>query len=199
MHQECECRNCHKLENEVAQLIREVRILREQTVVDPLTCVLNVRGFEKEFDAMLDQNQRFGLGFCLALGDIDHFKRINDTYGHLVGDKVLRKVGKVLDSERRATDRVGRIGGEEFAILLPGTDLQGALTLVERLKKRIQNGVSAFISKHSPAVRCTASFGVAQYEVGQTRDELFAVADHALYQAKNDGRNKVVVAMGKAA
>lgn len=173
-----------------------VRDETERARTDPLTTLPNRRAFDEAFGRMLAETDRFGGASALVLVDIDHFKRINDTYGHAVGDEVLKVVGAALASERRTTDFVARLGGEEFALLLPQTDQHGALEVAERVRIRIQ-GLRALTT--AGEVTVTASFGVALYAARSgSGAALFDRADAALYAAKHGGRNRVEVAPGQA-
>ena len=123
--------------------------------------------------------------------DLDHFKDVNDSHGHIVGDGVLRQLGDILRDEARSVDLAARSGGEEFVILLPDTDLEGAVVFAERLRKRVEE--HDFAETGDP-LRITVSVGVASASIegGLTEPEsLIAKADEALYRAKNDGRNRV--------
>jgi diguanylate cyclase (GGDEF)-like protein len=123
--------------------------------------------------------------------DIDHFKDINDTHGHLVGDEALREIARVLQGAVRTVDLVGRYGGEEFVIVLPETTAEGAIAFAERLRDRVSQHV--FASERLPSLRLTISIGVASYPTSpvESVEDLFARADEALYRAKAAGRNAV--------
>jgi diguanylate cyclase (GGDEF)-like protein len=126
--------------------------------------------------------------------DIDDFKQVNDTYGHLQGDEVLRMVGKVLDEESRGVDEPARYGGEEFAVALPETGIEGAIGLAERVRTRIES-MSVDRVRASGRLRVTASLGAAAIpDSASTPQELIAAADAALYKAKREGKNRVATA-----
>ena len=134
---------------------------------------------------------RHNASLALMMIDLDHFKDVNDSHGHIVGDSVLRQLGDLLRDEVRSVDLAARFGGEEFVILLPDTDLEGAVVFAERLRKRVEE--HDFAEGGDP-LRITVSVGVAAASVkgGVTEPEsLTAKADEALYRAKNDGRNRV--------
>jgi len=133
---------------------------------------------------------RFSTPLSLVLFDLDRFKRVNDNCGHQVGDLVLRSTADTVRMRIRGTDLAARIGGEEFAILLPGTDAAGALTFAENLRVDLRREVAV------EGVRwpTTASFGVAEFRKGMTGETLVGAADRALYQAKAEGRNRVCTA-----
>ena len=147
---------------------------------DPLTGVKNRRGFDDALAAQLAMTTRYATPFSLAIFDVDHFKEVNDTEGHLHGDRILQDLARVLDETVRETDVVARYGGEEFVVVMPQTDLDGACIFAERLR--------ANVAGHLPI---TVSGGVAAALDGDTRDTLLSRADEALYAAKQAGRNRV--------
>jgi diguanylate cyclase (GGDEF)-like protein len=182
-----------RLRQEVARLEAErVRLLEEANArlaalatTDPLTGLANRRAFD---EALAREAALVGRGarpLSLVLLDVDHFKGFNDAFGHPAGDEVLRRVGAVLRSCCRATDVAARTGGEEFAVLLPGTEGEGAGALAERLRRAVAAGPW-------PLRAVTVSAGVATLGAGGgAAERLVAAADRALYQAKRDGRNRV--------
>jgi diguanylate cyclase (GGDEF)-like protein len=156
---------------------------------DPLTGLANRRWFEDKIDQALNEADRFGVPVSLVLVDLDHFKRVNDTWGHEAGDLVLRKVARMLAEGVRTVDTVARYGGEELAILLPQTAMAGAVELSDRLRRMV---AARTIHFQATEIMITASFGVASYpESAPSRDTLFPAADRALYEAKHSGRNCV--------
>jgi diguanylate cyclase (GGDEF)-like protein len=166
--------------------------LFEQTerlaTTDGLTGLVNHRTFQGRLDEQLAQAQRYGKKVSLILCDIDHFKSVNDTYGHPVGDQVLRGVARTLAKEARATDLAARYGGEEFAIVMPETDTAGALVIAERIRERVAN--LAFESEQG-SLKVTMSFGVATFPEDATKKAgLVELADGALYHSKRHGRNQ---------
>lgn len=159
---------------------------------DQLTGLPNRRGFEEEFQRMIDETDRYGGQSALVIVDVDHFKRVNDTYGHDAGDQVLKAVGRTLLALKRATDKVARLGGEELAMLLPLTDRVGAMEAAERCRKAIE---ALSVRSGLGSIQVTASFGVAMYGTRSGgAGSLFDRADQALYAAKHGGRNRVVLA-----
>ena len=166
--------------------------LAELSVTDPLTHVNNRRHLfeilEKEFVRAL----RYNSNLAFVMADIDHFKKVNDQYGHQVGDLVLIEVANLIREELRKPDVLGRYGGEEFGIILPETHLQGAWVVAERFRMRIAE--HEFISDDSP-IPVTISLGVASFPESRVRslDELVKAADDSLYIAKNNGRNRTEI------
>ena len=125
--------------------------------------------------------------------DIDKFNRVTDTYGHLVGDKVIRFIARQLSNNIKGMDRVARIGGEEFAILLPNTQLDNARILAESIRKYIERSRLKRVDTSEPIDGITVSIGVTAYKLGEVTDDFLQRADTALYQSKNSGRNRVSI------
>jgi diguanylate cyclase (GGDEF)-like protein len=161
---------------------------RHQAKLDSLTGLLNRRGFEEIAEPIL-QAPRFR-PISVILVDIDHFKAINDTFGHAAGDAILIAIADLLRRHMRQSNAVARIGGEEFILLLPGTAQQNAYTLADRL--RLELAEQHFGSLHSGLQKITASFGVAEHTPHQTLHDIMSIADRMLYEAKRSGRNCVV-------
>ncbi len=161
--------------------------LRSLTVTDALTGCKNRRFFDKALKDLFETQQRHPeQTFCLAIADIDHFKRVNDEFGHDVGDEVLQAFAHVLEQETRTLDIVCRVGGEEFAVILPNTRINDALHVIERVRQTVENNSMA---DHA----ITSSFGVTCSAGADNDDGLYKMADQALYQAKQNGRNRVEV------
>jgi len=158
---------------------------------DPLTAVLNRRALTERLASELERVRRYESQVSVLLIDIDHFKRVNDSYGHLVGDDVLMDVGSLLQSAVRSVDVVARYGGEEFVIVLPETGLMGATAFAERIRELVE--AHPFQHAGGSVLRLTASVGVATYPSPglDTVEDLLATADQALYRAKAEGRNRV--------
>ena len=166
-----------------------VRRLEEMATTDGLTGCLNKRAFLSELEQKLRSAMRFGRPLSLVVIDIDHFKTVNDTYGHASGDDVLRELGAVLRREKRDTDVVARFGGEEFCLLCEETDTSGATLLAERVREQL--GELEFTTALG-TLKVTASAGVATFPTDAGGGKaLFEAADQALYAAKNKGRNQV--------
>jgi diguanylate cyclase (GGDEF)-like protein len=158
----------------------------EAAFTDHLTGLANRRRFERQLEREVTRTLRYGRPFCLLLLDIDHFKAVNDSFGHEAGDEAIRQLAKTLQAGTRGIDLAARIGGEEFAVLLTETGFEGGAEVAERLRHAIRE-------EEIPTVgRITASFGVAEFPAcAQTGRELLMVADAAMYEAKRQGRDRV--------
>ncbi len=166
-----------------------VKRLEEMATTDGLTGCLNKRAFMDEMERKLAAAHRFRRKLSLIVTDLDHFKSINDTYGHATGDRVIREMGGLLHAMKRETDVVGRFGGEEFCILCEETDTRGARQLAERLRQAVEE---TELPTELGALRVTASLGVATFpDHAHSAADLFETSDRALYQAKHGGRNQV--------
>lgn len=169
----------------IAELVSRLRALARQAVTDPLTGAYNRRHLTTSLERAVERRARFGESACLLLFDVDRFKDINDRLGHTTGDAVLKALVVLAGRRARSLDTIFRTGGEEFALLLPGTILRGALTVAEQLRAvvaaaRLVDGLSLSIS-----------VGVSELREGQSPREWIEDADRALYHAKNAGRNRV--------
>ncbi len=153
---------------------------------DPLTGLTNRRWLDEVLRHEVERAKRYGASFSVVMIDLDHFKDVNDSFGHVVGDQVLVATAQALESATRMTDVVGRYGGEEFLVLLPNTALEQALVLAERMRSAVRLMPVAFRSEP-----VTASFGVAQWMGEDTGVSLIERADEALYEAKSAGRDRV--------
>jgi diguanylate cyclase len=161
--------------------------------LDTLTGLRSRVGMADDVAREFDRFQRTGKPFCLAIVDIDHFKQVNDTYGHDVGDQVLAATADVISRQIRSFDDAYRLGGEEFMLCLKETTLADAQIGLERLREALAGWPIPLVSGQPP-LRITASFGLASVAHGASLDALLHAADQALYQAKRGGRNRVVVA-----
>jgi diguanylate cyclase (GGDEF)-like protein len=173
----------------VTRLVADLQRLSRH---DGLTGLLNRRALEEALAAQLQRSRRNAEPFCLLMLDVDHFKRINDRFGHAVGDQALKHLSGLLLDHVREVDRVGRFGGEEFVVLLPGLTLAAALPLAERLRQAI---AAEPLAQADAAIELSASIGIAEW--GGAREEpsrLLVRADAALYQAKQHGRDRVASA-----
>lgn len=171
------------------EIVWEIEEVDRRARIDALTGLSNRRHFEEQLQRIIAETDRFGGFGSLVLVDIDHFKSVNDTYGHQAGDQVLRQIARQLADGVRTVDVCARYGGEELAILLPQTGIEGARDLAERLRQSIADRT---VRVGGDEIRVTASFGVATYpDPVKVKESLFPAADRALYAAKHDGRNCV--------
>ncbi|UUX49867.1 diguanylate cyclase [Nisaea acidiphila] len=174
-----------RLSRSLAGKVRELEVL---AVTDSLTKLYNRAKLEEEMAREIGRSERYGTDFGVIMTDIDHFKQVNDAYGHQTGDRVLVEVARVLKESSRPTDVVGRWGGEEFLVICPETDLAGLTAKAERFRRALEE-------YEFPGVgRKTSSFGIASWRPGDGAKDLLARADAALYRAKEEGRNRVVQA-----
>lgn len=175
----------------IEELETALRAAEADAFVDPLTGALNRRGFAHAHARELARAQRSGRRLALAMIDMDDFKRLNDVYGHLHGDRVLRHLVQVLQSALRPTDVLARFGGEEFVLLLPDSGAAEAGKVVERLRRIFSAGAEEGLD-HA----LTFSAGVVEHGLAETLEEAMARADEAAYAAKRAGKNRVVLGDG---
>lgn len=166
------------------------RVLFRLSTSDPLTGALNRRHFMALVGRELKRAERYGARFSLLMLDIDHFKRINDTYGHQIGDEAIKKMAETCNAHLRPTDMLCRYGGEEFLIALTHTEETGALIAAERIREAV---AKVEIPADRQTVRFTVSIGVTSFASGARIEQLIDCADQALYAAKTGGRNQVRV------
>ncbi len=182
------------LAGQLALEIKKVRLyekVQELAIVDGLTGVYLRRHFLERYDKELKRSKRHGFNLSFFMVDIDNFKRYNDKYGHLVGDVALQEVAEILKNSIRTVDLVCRYGGEEFAVILPQTDKEGALQVAERIRWAADNHR---FKAYDQVTKVTVSIGVATFpEDAKDMDELIERADEAMYKAKKKGRNRVVI------
>jgi diguanylate cyclase len=185
----------HSLAERVAHMEQEAQGYREhleeqrqKALVDPLTGLPNRAAWSERLGHEVTQWQQHGNTLLLAMLDLDHFKRINDNYGHLAGDKVLKIIASVLRKRLRGTDFIARFGGEEFVLLMPSTVPAAGLKMLESLRASIE--ACPFHFKGEP-VTITVSIGMTAFRPGEHSDQVLKRADQALYRAKNAGRNRV--------
>jgi diguanylate cyclase len=160
-------------------------------VSDPLTGLKNRRGFDVILSAQVSASRSANQPLSLILADIDHFKAINDRYGHPAGDDVLRWFSRILSGNVKGRDTVARYGGEEFAVILPATPLENASKVAAHIKAQLEQQVWQKPGAPNTLLRVTASFGVAQLAEGEGTSGLVSRADAKLYEAKSSGRNRV--------
>lgn len=161
--------------------------LDRKSRTDSLTGLVNRSGLESELDVEIRRSRRYDHPFSLVLIDLDHFKTINDEYGHMAGDEILRRVARTLSEFSRESDTVSRWGGEEFLLICRDTGADDALALAEKLRSAIEQ------TSREAGHRCTASFGITDFRQNDTAARLFERADRALYAAKREGRNRIHV------
>ncbi|EWC41450.1 GGDEF domain-containing protein [Stutzerimonas stutzeri] len=195
----------HKLGERLQQLVSRVGSLeqaarglrghleaqRQKALQDPLTGLPNRAAWNERLDMEFARWQRYGGDLLLAVLDVDHFKRVNDGYGHLAGDRVLKIIGSELRKRLRQTDFISRFGGEEFVVLLPGTPYESGRQLLDALRESIGNCPFHFKGER---IAITLSAGLTAFAAGDTTERAFARADGALYRAKEAGRNRVELA-----
>lgn len=189
----------HKLEdklntssNELTQMRQDMIGLKAEAMTDALTGMPNRKAFDLELKTRASEALERGRAMSLVLVDIDHFKIFNDTFGHQVGDQVLKLVAKTMSEGLRPGDFLARYGGEEFAIVVPGAKLRDAEKLADRLRERIADKDIVNQSKNEKLGRLSISLGVSQLQPGEALDHLIDRSDRALYKAKAAGRNTVV-------
>ncbi|MEW6989943.1 diguanylate cyclase [Colwelliaceae bacterium 6441] len=174
------------------KLNKALEELAKANRIDGLTQVFNRKHWEECLDKEFSRARRYDHGLALIMFDLDHFKLLNDTYGHQCGDAVLIEAAQLISSLLRLCDQFGRYGGEEFAAILPETDLEGAIDVAERIRQKIEQCVINF---QGNTIRISTSVGVATINPNDRRyEDLISNADVALYEAKTAGRNKVCVA-----
>jgi diguanylate cyclase (GGDEF)-like protein len=163
--------------------------VQELSIMDSLTGVFSRRYLLERFREEIQRSEKFGYRFCYLMLDIDHFKRYNDRYGHLVGDGILKEIVKGIKENIRQIDLVGRYGGEEFAVVLAETDKEGGLLAAERIRQNIEK---KNILLYDEKLKATVSIGIAMYpDQADTLEALIEKADAALYRAKEEGRNRI--------
>ena len=190
-----------QLEAQLGESSREIELLRtdlasaqREANTDSLTGIANRKYFDHELRAAAEEAIASEQPLCLLLADIDHFKQFNDTFGHQIGDQVLRLVAQVLTRSIKGRDLAARYGGEEFAVVLPQTDLDGARVLAEQIRLTVAGNRIRSKSDGADLGRITLSIGCARYVPSDPLTSLIQRADEALYRAKRAGRNRVLVA-----
>ncbi len=161
------------------------KLVEQLSVTDRLTGIANRHALEDSLRAEEIRAERYGDTFAVLILDIDHFKSVNDTHGHLVGDVVLREIAECIGSRLRETDRLGRWGGEEFMVILPRTESAGAMIVAEEIRSAIAGRPAG------PGLAITASIGVSAWDSDESGEAVVGRADAALYRAKRAGRNRV--------
>lgn len=177
------------------RIIRLEEAVLNLAATDPLTGCLNRRAFMEKLDREVGRAVRNNTGLSLIMTDIDRFKKVNDRYGHVAGDRVLKQFVRQMEEMIRPYDFVGRYGGEEFILCLPESSIKEGRDIAERMRIQIEK-VPMQISKNRPPIHITSSFGISSFssDCGDDIDVMIQKADNALYQAKNEGRNCVCTA-----
>lgn len=190
--------NQHRVESEISLVLAEVESLRkdlekikEESITDALTGIPNRKAFDAALEHAIISAREHKSPLCILMIDIDFFKKFNDTYGHLVGDKVLRYVGVTLKRCLKGRDMAARFGGEEFTVILPQTALTGAGIIAEQIRNAISTGSIKSKSNGQYYDQVTVSIGVAQFRENELPHDLLQRADKVLYVAKEQGRNRV--------
>ncbi|MGR8920603.1 MAG: GGDEF domain-containing protein [Gammaproteobacteria bacterium] len=197
MHESNEALHRHLEESrqEADQLRAELERARVEAKSDVLTGLANRKGFEERVRALETGENFHGQSHCLLIGDIDHFKGINDSYGHIFGDKIIKVVATAFANLTKGKDLAARFGGEEFVTLLPQTDIEGGKAVAEAIRSSIERGRVYNPKTGEEIRRITISVGVTEIVHGESIDTTIARADEALYRAKEAGRNRVEVAL----
>lgn len=177
------------LKEETAEYKKRMAQQKHKLLLDSLTQVFNRAAFDERLELEYKRWLRYQTPLCLAIIDIDHFKSVNDRFGHLAGDKALKVIARAMSRTLRETDFIARYGGEEFVILLPGVDESSCMTPLEKLKSVVKNIPFRF---KDDKVEITISIGVTLFRSGDSSMDVFERADKALYEAKNGGRNRII-------
>ena len=180
--------------NEIEQLRRDLAKARKESLTDSLTGLSNRKAFDSEIERIMSESEKENIPFSILMLDIDHFKTFNDSFGHQVGDQVLRLVAKCLTDGIKGKDIAARYGGEEFVIILPDTELAAGVAVANNLRKIVANKDVVNRNTGERLARITMSVGVAQFSGNENVEEIIARADAALYTAKHNGRNQVAAA-----
>jgi diguanylate cyclase len=185
--------NLEHSQRQIERLKMNLATAEEQGLSDPLTGLRNRRSFDIMLASQVAASRNSGHPLCLIIADIDHFKSINDRYGHPTGDEVLKWFAKILSSNVKGRDTVARYGGEEFAIIMPQTTIENAATIAGQIKTQLNAQFWQKPGAPNTMLRVTSSFGVAVLTPGEGTSGLIARADAKLYEAKAQGRNRVAV------
>lgn len=192
-------RNLEQSTSQIEKLRWNLAEAQELGLRDPLTALSNRRCFDVNLAKEIEEAHTHSTAMCLVMGDIDRFKGFNDTFGHQIGDEILKMFAKLLSSNVKGRDTVARFGGEEFAIILPETKLADAEHLTESIRSQLESKELAVNNSGEPIGQITASFGIAQLGEGDDAATLVQRADARLYEAKCAGRNRIVIDRAVAA
>jgi len=180
-----------KTNEDLSSLRTEFKRVRTESMMDPLTGIQNRRGFDRSLAKAHEHAKTCNEPLCLLLVDIDHFKKVNDTHGHVVGDAVLKQVANAINDVVRGGDVLARYGGEEFVLLLPKTPMEGAERVADNICNQVRNQKMDSNHVGEDVGRVTVSVGVALFYSNETTEQFVVRADTALYRAKESGRNRV--------
>lgn len=174
---------------QVARLQNDLNKYKTESITDHMTGLYNRKYMEMKLTEEIDRFQRTGIPFCVVIIDIDHFKSVNDKYGHLIGDQVIKHLANLMKDNIRKTDFAFRYGGEEFMMLLTNVDVRNATHVSDQIRKKLE---ATNFSLKEKSFNCTASFGIALFKKNDTAESVIKRADERLYQAKQGGRNRIV-------
>lgn len=180
-----------QLAMDLESMRKELAYIREESLTDSLTGVSNRKAFDIALEDRIHRARREKSIFSVLIADIDYFKQVNDNYGHLIGDKVLRFVASSFKRCVKGKDLVARFGGEEFAVILDNTDISGASAVAEQIRQAVYSGIIKDMNNKKTLDRISISIGVAQYNASDLPNDILQRADEALYLAKDRGRNRV--------
>ena len=178
--------------DDLKQLHQELEKSQQEAQTDALTSLINRRGLEKRFELERIRAKQNNSPFSIIMADIDHFKRINDNFGHLVGDSLLKNIAIMLKQHLRQNDIAARYGGEEFLILLPETSIEGAKAVAQKIKKALSVKEWKLKETGESMGKITLSMGISMYKLNELEKDLIKRADDALYLAKEQGRNRII-------
>lgn len=187
------CQQLALRSDEIERLQEDIKTIRAEAARDPLTGLANRKTFNEALTNALNENREQDRYVCLLMVDIDRFKSVNDRFGHLVGDRVLRFIASTLTDSVKGRDTVARFGGEEFSIILPNTKPEGAQAVAENIRKTVEEARLRRSKDGELLGKITISLGISWARPGQSIDDLIDLADQALYQAKRSGRNRVAI------
>lgn len=182
-----------KSQENIEQIRTELQETQDEAMRDPLTKIGNRRCFDATLSDCIENSEKTGETLCLAIADLDKFKLLNDNYGHLVGDAVLKYFASLMDELVAEPQVAARFGGEEFAFILPNVKIEEATEMVEQLRAQLEVSNLVTINNREPIGTVTASFGISTFRKGDTPATLTERADKLLYQAKEDGRNRICI------
>ncbi len=185
-----------KSQSQIIELKSHLDEVREYSLKDPMTSLANRRHFQEVLAQEMARADEGGEPLSLVIADIDYFKKVNDTFGHLIGDAILKFFANLMVKNVKGSDTVARYGGEEFAIILPKTLTEDATHLIERIRSDFEKSNLIIKTSGKRIKPTTASFGITLYQAGETGDSFIQRADTNLYAAKNNGRNKIATDLG---